>query len=796
MGFAKDHITVIERIAIASRLFVVRDEEKGRKELIGLCPIHNEKNPSFSYNYEKDVYHCLSCQASGDLVDLWCQIHGKTSENGFKDFCQAHDIDSTGHSTRPAAIGARRKKEPPEKEKDYPVIDESIWERMKPLPADWIKRLVETRGWSEEIIKRFDLRMQTVYLDKQTGQLKEIHKPKRVAIPVRNKQGQLLNIRLYQPGATEMKIISWGKGFGSAQLFPAGSELKPDGPVYLVEGEADAICAWSNGLNAITQTSKRVKWPPSHKKHFKNRDVIICYDADQAGQKHAENAAKALADMAKQIRLLTWPKSMGRLPDGEWPADHGEDLTDYFVKHKKNIDGFQSLVSSARLHEQPPEKNLAPLPDGVQFFRKTETGRWTFIARRLAEQIIDDVPLMYEPETGLLYKWNNRFWETFHEDNLKTMAINYLGEESKMQRVSDAVAQAKLLSIIEHGRAVNDQHNWLCLQNVMVDISDLESEDIKTAPHDKKYYATYALNIGLENGFVPIERWLQFLEETIQTPEVIRQIQEFFGYCLTRETRYGKCLFLLGPGSDGKSTLLKILRKLVGDQNCAAVAFRDMEDQFYRSALYNKMLNISTEVGSKAMESMYFKAIVTGDTISAAFKNKTPFDFTPFCKLAFAANRLPRVLDNSDGFFRRVLPVRFKRQFFGQNDDKFLEEKLTAELPGIFLWALAGLKRLRAQGGFTQCKETDDLLMDYKRLNSAILCFVEEKCELGANNEVSKEGLYTEYKSYCDKYGYSRAHQQNFLRELSSVQEGLKQTRPRRNGKRPLMISGISLRGE
>ena len=56
-------------------------------------------------------------------------------------------------------------------------------------------------------------------------------------------------------------------------------------------------------------------------------------------------------------------------------------------------------------------------------------------------------------------------------------------------------------------------------------------------------------------------RWEEFTRQTIQTDGPINQAQEFAGYCLTRHTKYEKCLFLLGPGEDGKSTFLKILQE-------------------------------------------------------------------------------------------------------------------------------------------------------------------------------------------------------------------------------------------
>lgn len=38
------------------------------KELVGLCPFHAEKRPSFHVNEEKEVYHCFGCGEGGDVI--------------------------------------------------------------------------------------------------------------------------------------------------------------------------------------------------------------------------------------------------------------------------------------------------------------------------------------------------------------------------------------------------------------------------------------------------------------------------------------------------------------------------------------------------------------------------------------------------------------------------------------------------------------------------------------------------------------------------------------------------------
>lgn len=903
MGIALKHLSESQRAQIARSLFKVTSEEKSKGEIHGLCPIHGESNPSFSYNYVKDSYNCFSCGVSGDLLRLWSEVKGFGQKEGFKAFCAEYGIElkhddhyshsGEGRNSEKKDVGCIRTKDenglcshlwsssdldgyvslcsdkagkqikccrqcektdcnsrcanstpasapdgladplPPDEtlpplpapgELTHDQVVEQMnraWEKFPALPAEMIPSLILHRGWLRDTIEMLDLRLETWRLSKK-GELYQVKEPCKIAIPIRDIDGNLINIRLYQPGAKEYKIISFGKSVGKSALFPEGPQYS-DKPVLLTEGESDTICALSHGFNAITQTSKLIKWPKEHLAPFKGRDVVIAYDADEPGQKYARAAAEALTGCAQSVRMLLWPAFMGADESGAIPAKHGQDLTDFFVRHGKTAEDLHALIDAAAPWPPAPVEIAAPNGDNLthdnsenlvsgnssdvkkdepagtiedindvhQFFEHGVNNRYSFRPRLLAEKILQDIPIMYEPETGLVYRWNDRYWEILHEDYLKHRCLVYLRNESNKGRAEDATFQAKMLSSIPAGRKINDRAGYFCVENGMYCI-----DEDKLQNHAKEFYATYMFPVIYDPDNVPIcERWIKFLEETIQTPAVIAQVQEFFGYCLTPSTAFEKCLLCLGPGADGKSTLLKILREMVGAMNCAAVNIEDLDDQFQRSSLYGKLLNISTEVGSKAMESKIFKAIVSGDAVQAAYKHENSFEFVPTCKMAFAANRFPRVLDNSDGFFRKILPVQFKRQFL-HGADKGLLNTLKSELSGIFHWALIGRERLWAQQDFTESDETNRTLLDYRRSNNPVLCFLEDECELDTNGlgfEVTKKELYDRYEKYCRDKGYSKFSEENFFRELKSARSNLEQYRPTINGRREYVLKGIRI---
>lgn len=793
MGWAKNNLSEDQLEQIARSLFTVKDD-KG-DWLNGLCPLHDDTNASFGYNVTEDVFHCQAdCSKDGDLIDLYCRVNGLDPSAGFVEFKKTFVGD------QPLTAGNREKGKEPgktgqKKKKDKPPVDyvqmAEAYDSFPELPDSWLAKLAEVRGWKKETVLALGLRKQTKYRDKHNGSLKNVSADyARIAIPVRDKDGKLKNIRLYKPNATEAKIISWGAGTGTNRLFP-WPEKGVDGIAWICEGEADTICARSLGLEAYTQTAKRKNWPDDQVEPFRDRDVVICYDADQPGANYGSTAANTLAKVTRSVRVLEWPDFMGRDKNGEYPEKHGQDLTDFIVKHKKTRKDLENLLPDAREFKEEDEDTA------WQFFGTTMAGRDSFQPRLLAERLRQDVELLNDKKTGLLYRWGGQFYEEYHQDSLKRRAIKYLGNESVKSRYVDAVDQATLLSTISSGREINDNHGLLCLKNGMLDINTF-----KILPHDKNYLSTVQIQVQFDpERPAKCDRWIRFLGETIQTREVIEQFQEFFGLCLTRETRYNKCLIMLGDGGDGKSIAQDVLRELVGPANCTSVSLSGLEDQFQRVLVYDKLVNMSAEVGGGAIDSEYFKLITGGDEITASYKNKQGFGFKPFCKLMFAVNRMPKITDSTDGLYRRLLPIHFKRQFLDGDPDRdpFLYEKLLVELDGIFAWALAGLHRLRKRGEFdTSVPETQKLLSEYRRQNSPVYTFVQDCCLVGGEEyTTSRADLYQAYRTWSGKNGFGAVHSQNFFTELRMaikvLKKEIKDTRPRVKGTPTRSFKGIGL---
>jgi P4 family phage/plasmid primase-like protien len=255
--------------------------------------------------------------------------------------------------------------------------------------------------------------------------------------------------------------------------------------------------------------------------------------------------------------------------------------------------------------------------------------------------------------------------------------------------------------------------------------------------------------------------------------DVIKLIEELFGNCVARDTRWEKTFMLLGGGENGKSVLLDVLSQMLGPDHVSHVALQDLtENRFQAAELLGKLANIFADLDARALTSTtHFKMLTTGDPITAERKHERPFTFKNYAQMVFSANRMPPSRDRSHAYYRRWAIIPFTRTFRDQQDgrDPRLREKLYQELPGIFNRALVGLTRLYAQEGFTIPKLTQDALGAYQRDNDTVSAFAKECLEPSDTGKIAKQDLFRIYRRWCAREGFKAVNQRELRKSLTQL---------------------------
>jgi putative DNA primase/helicase len=129
-------------------------------------------------------------------------------------------------------------------------------------------------------------------------------------------------------------------------------------------------------------------------------------------------------------------------------------------------------------------------------------------------------------------------------------------------------------------------------------------------------------------------------------------------------------------------------------------------------------------------------------------------------------NEIPVITDRTHAFKRRLIVVKFNQVFEGKVADKFLEDKLSKELPGILNWALEGLSRI-LQNNQIFCSEqmAADKNEFFKSLNP-VLNFVEEVCEISEDFSVGRDELYRKYQDWSQDSGLKPLGKIKFYQQI------------------------------
>ena len=225
------------------------------------------------------------------------------------------------------------------------------------------------------------------------------------------------------------------------------------------------------------------------------------------------------------------------------------------------------------------------------------------------------------------------------------------------------------------------------------------------------------------------------------------------------------------------------------------VEWQSLNERFKTAELYGKLANIFADLPSKNLDDNgVFKALVGEDCLTVERKNKDPFSFQPFSRLLFSCNNLPRNYgDKSEGFYRRLIIIRFPHSVPDDKKDRNLFSEFRAEEDGILNYALAGLRRLMENRfTFSESENSKRELAQYRMENNSVLSFIGEYCVLDADGAVEKTELYNRYKEYCKQNGFSPVSATNLNRDMELNYPGVK-AKVDKLGKRRIW-AGLSFR--
>jgi putative DNA primase/helicase len=377
---------------------------------------------------------------------------------------------------------------------------------------------------------------------------------------------------------------------------------------------------------------------------------------------------------------------------------------------------------------------------------------------QVAEAILKENQIFFCNQCFYQFDEDLHLWVIIDEGTIKGIILKKIGNKYKQSTVRNII---DIMGVTSKKKETdinqNEKMGRINCRNGFYDINtgvlNLHSEETKA------YYSTNQFQVNYSPG-ATYNRWLKFVDEIFE-PDSDKEdkkklLQEIMGLCLTMETKFEKAFYFLGNGQNGKSKAITVIETILGSSNFSSLDYEQLGQQFQTIKLLGKLANISSDIDFKNKASTgVFKKITSGDSIFADVKNRSGITFKAYCKLIFAANKLPHTTDTSKGYFRRIMILTFNRSFEGKEKDQDLEKKLLAEVDGIFLWAIDGLQRLKANDRLTTPKSCEEELAKYLENSNSVVSFVNEQCEISEqkNTWTEYQEFYDAYRKYCNESG-------------------------------------------
>lgn len=379
------------------------------------------------------------------------------------------------------------------------------------------------------------------------------------------------------------------------------------------------------------------------------------------------------------------------------------------------------------------------------------------------------------------YRWQGTRWQ-FDEDDTVVWAAGDLAEafattdprglftahalNQHLKRsmstagINAMLTQAKAApGMVLNATALDADPYVLCTTEGIVDLRT----GLLRAPDPNKDFNSRSTTVGPQQ--TPTPRWQRFLTDTFgrdpEDQEMISFLQLMLGYSVTGDVGGQVMPFLFGSGKNGKSVLLDVLMKLLGDYADAAPPGFLMARPFEGhptdlAELHGRRVIVCSEVkpGDKFDEARV-KLLTGGDRIKARRMRQDFFSFEPTHKLWLLANHRPEVGTGGFAFWRRMRLIPFERVVSDDRKiDNLADILVTEEGPGILGWLIEGARRyLAGDKDLTGPARVRIATTAYAETEDHIGRFFDESCILNSDSRAEQARLYAECKTWCQNEG-------------------------------------------
>lgn len=385
-AFVQEVLSRTDVVDVVGRYVTLK---KAGANLLGLCPFHGEKSPSFTVSPTKQFYHCFGCGAHGTALGFLMQHGGMAFPDAVRSLARDLGLDvpeEQGSSRDRAAIAEQRQL----KDARHQLLERANqWYRTNLRQSRAAVQYLQSRGLTGEIAGRFQLGyapsqaqgLRAVFEDYddpglvEVGLLSESDNGERrdrfrdrVTFPIRNARGELIGFggRVLSNDAFGPKYLNspetplFHKGRELYGLWEARQAIRQAGQVVVVEGYMDVVALAQHGVAYAVATLGTATTPDHIKRLMRETSrIVFAFDGDSAGRKAAWKALVASLPLLRDdltLRFLFLPAEHD--PDS-YVREHGASGFAQALEQATTLSGFLLEHLQHDLDLQSPEGRAA-----------------------------------------------------------------------------------------------------------------------------------------------------------------------------------------------------------------------------------------------------------------------------------------------------------------------------------------------------------------------------------------------------------------------------------------------------
>jgi DNA primase len=350
-------------VKVVSQYLTLR--KAGHDSLVGLCPFHTEKTPSFSVSPTKQVYYCFGCQAGGDAVRFLRDVENLTFTEVIERLARDAGITLRYEAESPGERRAQSRRQTLHRanQEAAELYHRTLVEAREATEA---RAYLAGRGFDQDAVVQFQIGYAPGYPDfllrrlsprfgsdvmveaglalkDAAGAVRDRFRG-RITFPLQDLSGQAVGIgaRLLPSASAPASAENQPKYLNSPEtpvyrkgkvlynLNRAKAAVTRSGQAVVVEGYTDVIALARGGVETAVATCGTALG----EEHFQllsrfAQRVVLAFDSDEAGARAAERAYRFHETYPLETRVLV-------LPEGLDPAD--------FVRSK----GGEAFIELAR----------------------------------------------------------------------------------------------------------------------------------------------------------------------------------------------------------------------------------------------------------------------------------------------------------------------------------------------------------------------------------------------------------------------------------------------------------------